>query len=159
MTHTTQLPAMPRPKFTAMIRGVPCITVTEHEHLMRAYALQARAILALRPAAVPMTRIKDGEIAAMVNSLRDIARQFHGHSSLREHIANVLVPALKAEAKTGVPDDVVKDAERYRWLRENGKLGFSGAPSWRASVSFDAVDAYAQTLDSNIDAARSQEGA
>lgn len=49
--------------------------------------------------------------------------------------------------------DVVRDAERYRWLRDNGVLGFSGAPSWRVSVSFDAMDAYAQTLDSNIDAA------
>lgn len=58
----------------------------------------------------------------------------------------------------GVPDDVVLDAERYRWLRENGTLGFSGAPSWRASVSFDAVDAYAQTLDANIDAAQAQKG-
>jgi len=45
------------------------------------------------------------------------------------------------------------DAQRYRWLRDNGVLGFSGAPSWRVSVSFDAMDAYAQTLDSNIDAA------
>ena len=52
-----------------------------------------------------------------------------------------------------VPDDVARDAERYRWLRDNGVLGFSGAPSWRVSVSFDAMDAYAQTLDSNIDAA------
>ena len=52
-----------------------------------------------------------------------------------------------------VPDDVVRDAERYRWLRDNGVLGFSGAPSWRVYVSFDAMDAYAQTLDSNIDAA------
>lgn len=52
-----------------------------------------------------------------------------------------------------VPADVVRDAERYRWLRDNGVLGFSGAPSWRVSVSFDAMDAYAQTLDSNIDAA------
>ena len=56
MTHTTQLPAMPRPKFTAMIRGVPCITVTEHEHLMRAYALQANAILAL---SVPDDVVRD----------------------------------------------------------------------------------------------------
>ena len=37
-----QLPPLPTPKFTETIRGVPCITVTEHEHLMRAYALQAR---------------------------------------------------------------------------------------------------------------------
>ena len=56
--------------------------------------------------------------------------------------------ALSAQA---VPDKV--DAQRYRWLRDNGVLGFSGAPSWRVSVSFDAMDAYAQTLDSNIDAA------
>lgn len=43
MTHTNKLPPLPTPKFTETIRGVPCITVTEHEHLMRAYALQARA--------------------------------------------------------------------------------------------------------------------
>lgn len=38
-----QLPPLPTPKFTETIRGVPCITVTEHEHLMHAYALQALA--------------------------------------------------------------------------------------------------------------------
>lgn len=43
MTDTNQLPPLPTPKFTETIRGVPCITVTEHEHLIRAYALQARA--------------------------------------------------------------------------------------------------------------------
>lgn len=46
------LPPLPTPKFTETIRGVPCITVTEHEHLMRTYALQASA---LRPVQVPMT--------------------------------------------------------------------------------------------------------
>lgn len=40
---TAQLPPLPTPKFTETIRGVPCITLTEHEHLMRAYALQAIA--------------------------------------------------------------------------------------------------------------------
>ena len=43
MTDTNQLPPLPTPKFTETIRGVPCITLTEHEHLMRTYALQARA--------------------------------------------------------------------------------------------------------------------
>lgn len=43
--------------------------------------------------------LKDHQIAATVNTLRDIARQFHGHDSLRERIANVLVPAIKAEAQ------------------------------------------------------------
>ena len=43
MKDTNQLPPLPTPKFTETIRGVPCITVTEHEHLMRSYALQASA--------------------------------------------------------------------------------------------------------------------
>ena len=59
--------------------------------------------------------------------------------------------AWQARAALSAGDAV--DAQRYRWLRDNGVLGFSGAPSWRVSVSFDAMDAYAQTLDSNIDAA------
>jgi len=64
------------------------------------------------------------------------------------------IDALQARAQVqGEPGDVMRDAQRYRWLRDNGVLGFSGAPSWRVSVSFDAMDAYAQTLDSNIDAA------
>ena len=41
--RTNQPPPLPTPKFTETIRGVPCITVTEHEHLMRVYALQAHA--------------------------------------------------------------------------------------------------------------------
>ena len=41
--NENKFPPLPKPKFTETIRGVPCITVTEHEHLMRAYALQARA--------------------------------------------------------------------------------------------------------------------
>jgi hypothetical protein len=53
MTDTTQLPPLPTPKFTETIRGVPCITVTEHEHLMRTYALQA---IALRPVQVSMDK-------------------------------------------------------------------------------------------------------
>ena len=43
--NENKFPPLPNPKFTETIRGVPCITVTEHEHLMRAYALQARAAL------------------------------------------------------------------------------------------------------------------
>lgn len=53
----------------------------------------------------------------------------------------------------GVPDDVVRDAERYRWLRENGIMGFTGATGWLVTVAFAVMDAHAQTLDSNIDAA------
>lgn len=56
--------------------------------------------------------LKDDQIAALVNKVRDIARMFHDHQSLRERIAIELVPALKAEAKTGVPGDVVRYSER-----------------------------------------------
>ena len=132
--------------------------------------------------------LKDHQIAAMVNTLRDIARQFHGHDSLRERIANVLVPALKAEANAdepvawirrhpngalsnellthvqveqvrrdsgawvplythpapSVPGDVVRDAERYRFIRD-------------ADVSDDLIPDIAlyamESLDEYIDAA------
>lgn len=59
-------------------------------------------LLYTHPAPGVTDALKDHQIAAMVNSLRDIARQFHGHDSLRERIANVLVPALKAEAQQPV---------------------------------------------------------
>lgn len=41
--------------------------------------------------------LKDDQIAALVNKVRDIARMFHDHQSLRERIAIELVPALKAK--------------------------------------------------------------
>ena len=53
------LPPLPIPKFTETIRGVPCITVTEHEHLMRTYALQARAQAA-------QAEVTDADIVAVM---------------------------------------------------------------------------------------------
>lgn len=50
---------------------------------------------------------KDDQIAALVNKVRDIARMFHDHQSLRERIAIELVPALKAS------QDVQSNAERW----------------------------------------------
>ena len=55
--------------------------------------------------------LKDDQIAALVNKVRDIARMFHDHQSLRERIAIELVPALKTS------QEVKSNAERYRWLR------------------------------------------
>lgn len=40
-----KLPPLPKPKFTKTIRGVLCLTVTEHEHLMHVYAISAVAQL------------------------------------------------------------------------------------------------------------------
>lgn len=40
--------------------------------------------------------MKDHEIAQVVNTLRDLALQYHSHQSLRERIAYVIVPLLRA---------------------------------------------------------------
>jgi cell division protein FtsB len=48
--------------------------------------------------------VKDHEIAALVNELRDIAIEFHDQQQLRERIAGTVVPALKrlsTEAQAG----------------------------------------------------------
>ncbi len=39
--------------------------------------------------------MKDHEIALIVNELRSIATKFHSHQSLRERLANLIVPHLK----------------------------------------------------------------
>lgn len=41
--------------------------------------------------------MKDGEIAKIVNDLRDVAMQFQTAGQLRERIAQVIVPVLKAK--------------------------------------------------------------
>jgi len=43
-------------------------------------------------------RLKDHEVAAAVNGLRDIAFEFHGTQQLRERIARFIVPLLKGES-------------------------------------------------------------
>ena len=58
---------------------------------------------------------KDDQIAALVNKVRDIARMFHDHQSLRERIAIELVPALKAS------QEVKSNAERWRHAIADGE--------------------------------------
>lgn len=38
--------------------------------------------------------LKDHEVRELVNDLRDCAIKFHNHQSLRERIANILIPKL-----------------------------------------------------------------
>ncbi len=64
---TNQLPPLPTPKFTETIRGVPCITVTEHEHLMRAYALQAQ--VQGEPVTVAVDHFDNGPFEAYTNRI------------------------------------------------------------------------------------------
>lgn len=66
------------------------------------------------PAPIALEAPKDNQIAALVNKVRDIARMFHGHQSLRERIAIELVPALKAS------QDVQSNAERWIYAIADG---------------------------------------
>lgn len=77
-----------------------------------------------------------------------------GHSDLKPYVY-AAARAILALRPVQVPmtDDVVRDAERYRWLRDHGTVGFSSGPAWQVCVSFNSFDASAQTLDANIDAA------
>jgi len=83
----------------------------------REFALHALAEFGTHPAP---SVLKDDQIAALVNKVRDIARMFHDHQSLRERIAIELVPALK------VSQEAKSDAERGRllieWLKRYGLL-------------------------------------
>ena len=65
------------------------------------------------PAQAADSVLKDRQIAALVNDLRDIAVEFHGTQQLRERIARAVVPALKARAA----DSVLEDAARWQELR------------------------------------------
>lgn len=91
-----------------MTRSLPCVINVGFKNDQKA-AIEALRT-AIQQAESGHSRLpgvlKDHQIADMVNSLRDIALQFHGHGSLRERIANVLVPALKAEAKTDEMDQM-----------------------------------------------------
>jgi len=53
--------------------------------------------------------MKDGEIATLVNKLRDIAIEFHGQQQLRERIAGLIVPVLKAAQPSGEAATVAID--------------------------------------------------
>lgn len=80
---------------------------------------QCRALWSAAWSASPSTHLapsvpKDDQIAALVNKVRDIARMFHDHQSLRERIAIELVPALKAS------QEVKSNAERWRYAIADG---------------------------------------
>lgn len=56
--------------------------------------------------------MKDHEIAQMVNTLRDIAKEYASTEQLRERIAQVLVPILKGVTEpTSVVYDPIEPAE------------------------------------------------
>ena len=58
--------------------------------------------------------MKDHEIAALVNTLRDIAIKYHGSQQLREQIAAVVVPALQRAALPSLRTSQVTALKAYR---------------------------------------------
>lgn len=99
MSTNNQLPELTKPKYSETIRGVPCITLTEHEHLMRTYALQAIA-KATQPAEVTDSMIRE---AFLTNgfTIKD------GHSDLKPYVyaaARALL-ALQAAAQAQEVDE------------------------------------------------------
>ena len=129
------------------------------EELFHMHPKENRRILYTHPAPGVPGALKDHQIAALVNKVRDIARMFHGHQSLRERIAIELVPALK------VSQEVKRNAERYRWLRRKacviGKTTYCGEETGQPILDFvnlpDVTEVIrrdpASTLDAAIDAA------
>ena len=62
----------------------------------------------------PETPLKDHQIAQTVNAVRDVAIKFHDHQSLRERIAEVLVPALQQPAPAD--QEAIRNATRAKTL-------------------------------------------
>ena len=52
-------PKLPEPKYSRIVDGLPCITICEHQHLMRAYIDADRAARAIERA--HGIGIKDGD--------------------------------------------------------------------------------------------------
>jgi predicted Zn-dependent peptidase len=48
--------------------------------------------------------------------------------------------------------EIMKNAERWKWLERNSTLGFNGAPGWQATLSFPAASPYVNTLAQIVDA-------
>ena len=69
--------------------------------------------------------LKDHQISALVNELRDIAVQFHGAQQLRERIAQVVVPALRAQAAERAVPAAVPIEELLVWAVEDGVIRMS----------------------------------
>lgn len=100
--------------------------------------------------------VKDHEIAAAVNALRDIAVSYHASGQLRERISALIVPLLRESQA---------DVDRVNWLQRAGKvsLGVVDSP-YDDDIDFyldsDLVEIqHGETLREAIDHARFAEAA
>ena len=90
------------------------ITALHKPAVDKAWRRFESAMAAPQPSPAPQADsvLKDHQIAALVNELRDIAVQYHGTQQLRERIAHVVVPVLRAAPS------VLEDAARLDFLIE-----------------------------------------
>ncbi len=54
--------------------------------------------------------MKDHEIAELVNALRDVALQFHGAQQLRERIAGLVLPVVKALNEQATTNELMAES-------------------------------------------------
>lgn len=191
MTDNKQYPELPEPTawrsydnllkrarynavpITSMQPGIYSHTRMFTDDQMRAYvdadrAMRAQAAPASQDAA---TGLKDGDIAALVNRLRDIAIEYSGTQQLRERIASEIRPRAAGLVGGGINkidsqrvvtltgaeyDDLLYDAERYRFLRRKFAIvgGGDGAEFHALNLprpTYIAPDPAAE-LDAAIDA-------
>jgi len=111
-------------------------------------AMRAQAAPASQDAA---TGLKDGDIAALVNRLRDIAIEYSGTQQLRERIASEIRP--RAAGLVGVASQDAEDAARYRLLRCKVAIFGDSFHILNIRPTFVAPDP-AVELDAVLDAAR-----
>ena len=112
-------PKLPEPKYSRIVDGLPCITIYEHQHLMRAYVDADRAMRAQQPAAGDW--INDDDVNRLVGEL-DIA--LNGNCAAEKASLCDVVEQVKAEADklwrpvlaAPAAQGDAEDAARYRWL-------------------------------------------
>ena len=82
-------------------------------------AKSLRAHFATTAQAAPAVGLKDHEVAALVNRLRDVASQFRGTRQLRERIASEIRPVAHALAAPAAQEDAARYNALVREAHEN----------------------------------------
>ena len=111
-------------------------------------------------AALADLEAKDYELSALRAELTEARRERDEFCAIvadrTEEISSLEFQLTQATAAAAVPDDVAKDAARYRWLRDgdNGGVLSVGALTGVSDMGWELVTwIYDEALDAAIDAA------
>ena len=74
--------------------------------------------------------MKEHQQRELVNALRDIAKQYHSHDSLRDRLARALNEGLAALACSRTPDDIALSKPVYQ-IRHHRDIGWQDMPKPR----------------------------